>query len=572
MPSLRLRLPSSPEGYRWSDARRDLVAGLVLSAVLAPVGMGYAQAAGLPPVSGLYATVLPLVAYAIVGPSPVFVIGPDSSLVPLITATVAPLALGDPARGIALAAMLAVLAGVVCIVAGITHFGFLTELISVPVRYGYLNGIALTVIVGQLPALLGIRASGEQAWQVLADVLRELADDRLRPAALGLGVLTLVLVLVVRRWAPRWPAVLLGVAIPMTIVALTDIEDHGVALVGRVPRGLPLPKLPALASGDITPLVLGALGIALVSFADTSVLSRTFAARSKRHVDPDRELVALGIANVATGLFSGFPVSASQSRTPLAAAAGARSQVAGIVAAAAMIAVLATAPGAFATLPRASLAGAVMAAAWTLIEIGSVATLARRRRSEFALSLVAFLAVVITGPLTGVGIAIAVSLLTFVAKAWRPHTTELVRVDGLKGYHDATRHPEGHHPPGLVLYRFDAPLFFANAEIFRREVLELAERTDTAAGAPTRWVVVTAEPITDIDSTAAAMLEDLLETLHERHVVLGFAELKGPVREQFTRYGLDRGEETPMFRTVGEAVRCYVEATDVRWTDWEQGS
>ena len=572
MPSLRLRLPSSPEGYRWSDARRDLVAGLVLSAVLAPVGMGYAQAAGLPPVSGLYATVLPLVAYAIVGPSPVFVIGPDSSLVPLIAATVAPLALGDPARGIALAAMLAVLAGVVCIVAGITHFGFLTELISVPVRYGYLNGIALTVIVGQLPALLGIRASGEQAWQVLADVLRELADDRLRPAALGLGVLTLVLVLVVRRWAPRWPAVLLGVAIPMTIVALTDIEDHGVALVGRVPRGLPLPKLPALASGDITPLVLGALGIALVSFADTSVLSRTFAARSKRHVDPDRELVALGIANVATGLFSGFPVSASQSRTPLAAAAGARSQVAGIVAAAAMIAVLATAPGAFATLPRASLAGAVMAAAWTLIEIGSVATLARRRRSEFALSLVAFLAVVITGPLTGVGIAIAVSLLTFVAKAWRPHTTELVRVDGLKGYHDATRHPEGHHPPGLVLYRFDAPLFFANAEIFRREVLELAERTDTAAGAPTRWVVVTAEPITDIDSTAAAMLEDLLETLHERHVVLGFAELKGPVREQFTRYGLDRGEETPMFRTVGEAVRCYVEATDVRWTDWEQGS
>ena len=572
MPSLRLRLPSSPEGYRWSDARRDLVAGLVLSAVLAPVGMGYAQAAGLPPVSGLYATVLPLVAYAIVGPSPVFVIGPDSSLVPLITATVAPLALGDPARGIALAAMLAVLAGAVCIVAGITHFGFLTELISVPVRYGYLNGIALTVIVGQLPALLGIRASGEQAWQVLADVLRELADDRLRPAALGLGVLTLVLVLVVRRWAPRWPAVLLGVAIPMTIVALTDIEDHGVALVGRVPRGLPLPKLPALASGDITPLVLGALGIALVSFADTSVLSRTFAAQSKRHVDPDRELVALGIANVATGLFSGFPVSASQSRTPLAAAAGARSQVAGIVAAAAMIAVLATAPGAFATLPRASLAGAVMAAAWTLIEIGSVATLARRRRSEFALSLVAFLAVVITGPLTGVGIAIAVSLLTFVAKAWRPHTTELVRVDGLKGYHDATRHPEGHHPPGLVLYRFDAPLFFANAEIFRREVLELAERTDTAAGAPTRWVVVTAEPITDIDSTAAAMLEDLLETLHERHVVLGFAELKGPVREQFTRYGLDRGEETPMFRTVGEAVRCYVEATDVRWTDWEQGS
>ena len=572
MPSLRLRLPSSPEGYRWSDARRDLVAGLVLSAVLAPVGMGYAQAAGLPPVSGLYATVLPLVAYAIVGPSPVFVIGPDSSLVPLIAATVAPLALGDPARGIALAAMLAVLAGVVCIVAGITHFGFLTELISVPVRYGYLNGIALTVIVGQLPALLGIRASGEQAWQVLADVLRELADDRLRPAALGLGVLTLVLVLVVRRWAPRWPAVLLGVAIPMTIVALTDIEDHGVALVGRVPRGLPLPKLPALASGDITPLVLGALGIALVSFADTSVLSRTFAAQSKRHVDPDRELVALGIANVATGLFSGFPVSASQSRTPLAAAAGARSQVAGIVAAAAMIAVLATAPGAFATLPRASLAGAVMAAAWTLIEIGSVATLARRRRSEFALSLVAFLAVVITGPLTGVGIAIAVSLLTFVAKAWRPHTTELVRVDGLKGYHDATRHPEGHHPPGLVLYRFDAPLFFANAEIFRREVLELAERTDTATGAPTRWVVVTAEPITDIDSTAAAMLEDLLETLHERHVVLGFAELKGPVREQFTRYGLDRGEETPMFRTVGEAVRCYVEATDVRWTDWEQGS
>lgn len=438
-------------------ARHDVIAGLVLSAVLVPAGMAYAQAAGLPPVTGLYATVVPLLVYAVVGPSRVLVLGPDSTLAPLIAATVLPLAAGDPGRAVALAAALAIVAGSLSVVAGLARMGFVTELLSLPVRYGYLNGIAVSVLVGQLPTLLGFSTGTDDVVTGIGRLVRGVADGRVEPAAATVGVVALLVVITLRRIAPKVPGVLLATVGAMAAVAAFGLRARGVATVGAVPRGLPTFHWPAIDRADLGPLLAGGFGIAMVSFADTSVLSRTYAMRTGRTVDADRELVALGLANAAAGLFQGYPISASQSRTPVAEAAGARTQLTGVVGAIAIATVLVAAPGTFGTLPTAALAAVVISAVLGLIEVRAVADLWSSRRSEFALTMAAFVAVVLTGAVRGVVIAIGLSIAVFVAKAWRPHATVLVRVDHLKGYHDAERHPEGRQVPGMVLYRFDAP-------------------------------------------------------------------------------------------------------------------
>ena len=310
----------------------------------------------------------------------------------------------------------------------------------------------------------------------------------------------------------------------LVVVPLFGLADEGISLVGELPRGLPSPSLPTVPWADVPTLVGAAFGIAIVAFADTSVLSRTFAIRGGYRVDPNQEMVALGICNVATGFFRGFSICSSSTRTPVAEDAGAKSQVTGLVGALMVIALLVLVPGLFRNLPQAVLAAVVITAAMKLIEIRALVRLARVARSELALSLIAFLAVVLFGVLQGIGLAVAISLLNFVRMAWRPHDTTLVRVDGLKGYHDAERHPEGHAVPGLLLYRFDAPLFFANAEFFRQEILE---RVDTA-DPPVRWVVVTAEPITSVDATAADMLRELVGDLESTGGHPGLRRAQGP--------------------------------------------
>lgn len=548
-------------------ARHDVIAGLVLSAVLVPAGMAYAQAAGLPPVTGLYATVVPLLVYAIVGPSRILVLGPDSTLAPLIAATVLPLAAGDPGRAVALAAALAIVAGSLSVVAGLARMGFVTELLSLPVRYGYLNGIAVSVLVGQLPTMLGFSTGTDDVVTGLRRLATGLTDGRVEPAAAAVGTVALLVVVTLRRIAPKVPGVLVATVGAMAAVAAFGLRARGVATVGAVPRGLPTFHWPAIDRADLGPLLAGGFGIAMVSFADTSVLSRTYAMRTGRTVDADRELVALGLANAAAGLFQGYPISASQSRTPVAEAAGARTQLTGVVGAIAIATVLVAAPGTFGTLPTAALAAVVISAVLGLIEVRAVADLWSSRRSEFALTIAAFVAVVLTGAVRGVVIAIGLSIAVFVAKAWRPHAAVLVRVDQLKGYHDAERHPEGRQVPGMVLYRFDAPLFFANAELFRTRVLELAAGDGQV---PITSFVVTAEPITDIDATAAAMLLELEAELARRGVQLGFAELKGHVREQLGRLWSPADRPLPpTYRTVGEAVRSHVTARGVAWQDWE---
>ena len=547
---------------------RDVAAGLALTAVLVPVGMGYAAAAGLPAINGLYATIVPLIAYAIFGPSRILVLGPDSALAALIAATVLPLAAGDAARAVALAGILAMLSGALCVLAGFARFGFVTDLLSKPIRYGYVNGIALAVLIGQLPKLFGFPASGGSLAQQAIGVARNLLDGRTNAPACAIGLCCLVVILGLRRWAPRIPGVLVAVAGATMAVSLFDLATRaGVAVVGALPRGLPAFQLPIAAPDEWGKLLAGAAAIALVSFADMSVLSRTFALRGDDEVDQNQELVALGAANIATGLFQGFSVSSSTSRTPVAESAGAKTQITGVVGALAVALLLIFAPTLLHDLPVAALGAVVIAASLSLVDIHGIVRLYHLRRSEFALSIVCFLGVALLGVIQGIFAAVALSLLAFVWRAWRPYDAVLGRVDGLKGYHDISRHADAKRIPGLVLFRWDAPLFFANAEIFLEHVLGAVATAPT----PTKWVVVAAEPVTDVDITAADALAELDEKLHQAGIELCFAEMKGPVKDHLKKYGLftKLGIEN-FFPTLGQAVDRYLEAHPVEWRDWDE--
>ncbi len=554
--------------YDRSWLSRDVTAGLVLTGLLAPAGIAYAAASGLPPVNGLYASILPLLVYAVFGPSRILVLGPDSALTPLIAAAVIPTLAPTPSDAVAIAAMLAIMAGVMCVVAGIAKFGFIAELLSAPVRYGYLHGIAITIIVSQSAKLCGFSVPGESLFGQLRAFANGLRDGLFNGWAFGVGIACLAIILVLRHISRRLPATLLAVVVGIVVSLVLHLEDHDVPLVGDLPRGIPVPRWPDVGWGELQHLLGAAVGIALVAFADTSVLSRTMAARRHERVDNNHELVALGMANIGSGLFQGFPISSSSSRTPVAEAAGAQTQLTGVVAALSMILIAVAFPGVFRHMPEATLAAIVMAAAISLIDIPALAHLYRVRRSEFVLAIAAMLAVAVFGPISGVVVAVSLSILNFLRLAWKPYTAELVRVDGLKGYHDFSRHPEGHRVPGLLLYRFDAPLFFANARFFSDDLLRRI--ADRAERNPVQCVIVTAEPITDLDATAAEMLEDLFADLHGRGIEVRFAELKGAVHDRFDRYQVFRGDmPNHTARTVGEAVKAYIKAYQVHWVDWE---
>ena len=545
---------------------RDITAGIVLTGLLAPAGMAYAVAAGLPPVAGLYASIVPLFVYAVFGPSRIMVLGPDSALTPLIATAVLPAMALAPAEGLATAAMLAILAGIICVAAGLARFGFLAELLSAPVRYGYLHGIAITIAVGQTAKICGFSVRSESLFGQLRDLINGLGDGKFREWALWIGLLCLAIILVLRASAKRMPATLIAVVVGIVVSLAFDLERRGVPVVGDLPRGIPSPAFPHLHWTQIRSLFGASLGIAFVAFADTSVLSRAMAIRRREPVDPNRELIALGLGNIASGLFHGFPVSSSSSRTPVAEASGARTQLTGVAAALAMIAVAMAAPATFRHMPEATLAAIVLAAAISLIDIPAMVILFQVRRSEFVLAISAMMAVALLGPVSGAVVAVSLSILNFLRLAWKPYTAELVRVDGLKGYHDRARHPEGHVIPGLLLYRFDAPLFFANARFFADDLHRRIAQQDT----PVVRVIVTAEPITDVDATAAEMLTDLLTDLTDHRIELRFAELKGTVHERVDRYLVFKSamsEHTA--RTTGEAVKAYLRDFEVPWLDWE---
>jgi high affinity sulfate transporter 1 len=548
----------------WSDVGHDLVAAAVVTTLLIPAGMGYAEAAGLPPVTGLHATIVGLLAYALVGPTRTLILGPDSSLAPVIAVAVLPLSGGDPERAIALAGLLALLSGAMLLVGGILKLGFVMDLLSKPIRLGYLNGVALTILVGQLPKMLGFSTEGESLFERAGELFRGLGEGQVDGAAAAIGLGALATIVVVRRSAPRLPAFLLALAGATLAVAWFHLS---VPVVGRLPGGLPGPALGALGWNDIVVLLPAAAAIAIVTFADTAVLSHTLAAIDGDEPRDSREMAALGVSNLAVGAFGGFPISGSASRTPVARASGARTRLTGVFAAMVVGGLLLVAPGATRQLPAAALAAVVVTAALSLADPRGIARLRQARPTEFVLALVAFAGVGALGVLRGIAVAVGLSLMEFVFHAWRPYMAELGRVDRLKGYHDLERHSEGRRIPGLVIARFDAPLFFANASVFtgfvRRLVAEAPERV--------RWVVVAAEPVTDIDATAADTLVALDDELRHREIRLVFAELKGPVKDRLARYGLaDRFDSSRFYPTLGTAVSDYLAATGIAWVDWTE--
>lgn len=552
--------------YRVAWLRHDIVAGLALSAVLLPVGIAYAVASGVPPNCGLYATIVGLLTYALFGPSRMLVLGPDSSLVALILGIVLPLSAGDSQRSMALVGMLAIVSGSLCILAGIARLGFITELLSKPIRYGYMNGIALTVLFSQLPALFGFTVKGEGLLSEFQSFVAGLLAGRTNGVSLALGGGTLLLIGLLRH-CKRVPGVLVAVVSATVIVsALNLATGFSVMVLGPLPRGLPAIAVPWTGTDDIVPVLLGGFAIALVSFADTSVLSRTYAARLGDTIDPNQEMVGLGAANLATGLFQGLPISASATRTPVAEAAGAKTQLTGVVGAFTVAVLLIAAPNLLQNLPISALAAVVIASAMALIEVADLQRIYRIQRWEFWLSIVCLAGVAFLGAIPGIGLAIAIAVIEFLWDGWRPYSAVLGRVDNVKGYHDISRYPESRQIPGLVLFRWDAPLFFANAEVFRDRVMLALESSPHQVN----WLVVGAEPVTSIDVTAADTLDELDHTLAKSGIRLCIAEMKDPVKDKLKRFGLltQFGEER-FFATLGEAVSCYRKAHAVDWVDWE---
>ena len=550
---------------QWLPA--DIVAGIVLSTMLVPVGIAYAEASGLPGIYGLYATIIPLLAYAVFGPSRILVMGPDSSLAAIILGTVLPLSQGDPARAVALAGAMAIVSGLVCILAGVARLGFITELLSKPIRYGYMNGIALTVLLSQTPKLLGFSIETGGPGRDLFAIGEGVFAGRINWAtfAIGGGALAVILLL---KGNKRVPGILVAVVAATIVTGLLQLAERaGVSVLGPVPQGLPALEIPLIGFSDIIPVLIGGLAVAMVSFADTSVLSRVYAARMGDRVDPNQEMVALGAANLAAGLFQGFPISSSSSRTPVAEAAGARSQLTGIVGAITVALLLLLAPNLLQNLPNAALAAVVIASAIGLFEFADLKRIYRIQQWEFWLSILCFVGVAVFGAIPGIGIAVVMAIIEFLWDGWRPHSAVLGSASGVEGYHDIKRYPDARLVPGLVLFRWDAPLFFANAELFKERVFE------AVAASPTRvnWVVVAAEPVTSVDVTASDSLAELIDDLQANGITFRFAELKDPVKDKLKRFGLftDLGKAA-FYPTIGAAVRDYVDTYDLDWTDESQ--
>ena len=550
--------------FRW--LRHDLVAGLVLTSMLVPVGVAYAEASGLPGINGLYATIAPLLAYALFGPSRILVLGPDSALAPMILTVVLPFSANESKHAIAVAGMMAAVSGLLCVAAGLARLGFITELLSKPIRYGYMNGIALMVTLSQVPKLLGISVTPSRPLRQTWEAVDQILAGNTNVVALGIGSGTLALILILKRW-PRVPGILIAVAAATVVVAAFDLATRaGVSVLGVLPQGLPVLRIPLVGVSDLMPILTGSVAVALVSFADTSVLSRAYAARLRTTVDPNQEMVALGVANLAASFFQGFPISSSSSRTPVAETAGARTQLTGVVGALTIGLLLVFAPGLLQHLPHTALAAVVVASAMGLIEVSDLGRIYRIQRWEFWLSMTCLAGVTVLGAIPGIGLAIVIAVIEFLWDAWRPHSAVLGRVEQVKGYHDIARYPEARLIPGLVLFRWDAPLFFANAELFRERVLSAAERSPT----PVRWLVVAAEPVTSIDVTAADVVCELDDALHAASIELCFAEMKDPVKDKLRRFGLlARFGEQTFYPTVGEAVSAYLATHRVEWIDWE---
>jgi high affinity sulfate transporter 1 len=537
-------------GYERRWARRDVVAGLVLAAILVPQGMAYAELAGLPPVTGLYTTIGCLVGYALFGPSRILVLGPDSSISPMIAAAIVPLLVGgDAGKAIVLAGMLALLVGVIEIGLGVAKLGFVADLLSNEVQVGYMNGLALVIIVGQLPKLFGFSTEATGfANEVKAFV--DALDQTVMPALLvGIGVLCILFV--VPRISRRIPAVLVGIVAATVCSALLELHDHGVATVGVLPQGVPHPSVPWTKVSDVAPLLIAAVGITLVSLADTIATSASFGSRRGEEVNANQEMIGIGVANISAGLLQGFAVSTSGSRTAVVEQAGARSQLASLVGAGLVAAMLLFFNSVLQDLPQSALAAVLVAAAISLMDLSALRRYYRVRKSAFVLSITASLGVILFGVLHGIVIAIVLAVALFFLRSWQPHGAVLGRVESIGGWHDVHRYETAVQHPDVLVFRWEAPLFFANCSAFRTQLRRHVRRRHP------RWVVIQCEAITDIDVSAAAMLERLEGELDEQGSHLAFVEMRMRLQELLVRYGLYASvERGPFYASVDEVIEA----------------
>ncbi|GAB3766935.1 SulP family sulfate permease [Nocardioides ginsengisegetis] len=557
----RIPVPDWARHYERGWLRGDLLAGVTVTAYLIPQVMAYAQLAGLPAVAGLWASVGALLGYALLGSSRQLSVGPESTTALMTAAALGsvPGALADPG---AFAAALALAVALFCLLGRLGHLAALSDLLSRPVLVGYLAGMAAIMVSSQLGKLLGFAVVGDGFLQEVSFTVHHLGDTRV--PALLLGGLTLVAMLVSSAVWPRAPVALAGILAATAAAALLDLEAHGVRLVGTIAVGVPHPGLPAISAGDVTGLLLPALGVAFVGFTDNILTARGFAARHQQAIDPQREMLALGAANLGSALLHGFPVSSSGSRTAIADAVGGRSQLTSVVTVVCTVLALVTAGPVLAAFPLPALGAVVVYAAVRLVDVRELVRFARFRRSELVLALATTLAVLVVGVLDGILVAIALSVLDLLHRVARPHDAVEGYAPGVAGMHDVADYPDARRVPGLLVYRYDSPLFFANAEDFHRRALAAVDANET----PVEWFVLNTEAIVEVDITAVDVLENLRAELERRGIVMALARVKQDLRGDLLPTGLlDRIGEDHVFPTLPTAVAAFEAWRDDRRPD-----
>ncbi len=538
-------------GYQRAWLRGDLIAGVTVAAYLVPQVMAYAGVAGLPPVTGLWAALPALACYAVLGSSRLVSLGPESTTALMTAVAIGPLAAGNPARYAALAAMLALLVGLLAVVAWLARLGFIADLLSRPVLVGYLAGVALIMIAGQLGRLTGVQVTGETFIPQVASLAGRLAQ--VNPGDVLIAAAVLVFLFTAQSRWPRLPGPLAAVLLSTAVCAIFGLGKHGVALVGHIPAGLPTPGLPKVDLTDVRELILPALGVLLVAFSDDVLTARAFE-RGGESIDANQELLALGVSNAGAGLLRGFPISSSGSRTAIGLAAGAHTQAYSLTALASILGVLLFARPVLASFPEAALGAIVIYAAVRLIDVQAFRKLAAFRRSEFMLALATCAGVLVFDILYGVLAAVALSVAELLWRVGRPHDAIQGLVPGLAGMHDVDDYPQAETIPGLVVYRYDAPLFFANAQDFRRRALAAAGHGPGRA----RWFVLNTEANVEVDYTALEAVEAVRAELSRRGTIFALARVKQDLLDDLEAFGLAGkiGAER-IFPTLPTAVAAY---------------
>jgi sulfate permease, SulP family len=540
-------------GYQRAWLRGDLIAGVTVAAYLVPQVMAYAGLAGLPPVTGLWAALPPLACYAVLGSSRLVSLGPESTTALMTAVTVGPLAAGDPARYAELATLLALLVGALAVVAWLVRLGFVADLLSRPVVAGYLAGVALIMVSGQLGRVTGVPVSGNSFISQVTSFAHGLGQGKPGDAVIAAAVLAFLFA--ARAWWPRLPGPLAAVLLSTAACAVFGLGQHGVALAGYIPAGLPAPRIPAVTLHDVRELILPALSVLVVAFSDDVLTARAFE-RDGGVIDANAELLALGISNAGASLLRGFPVSSSASRTAIARTAGASTQAYSLTALATVLAVLLFARPVLASFPLAALAAIVIYAAVNMIDLRAFRRLAAFRRSEFALALAACAGVLAFNILYGVLAAVGLSVAELLFRVGRPHDAIQGLVPGLAGMHDVDDYPQAKTIPGLVVYRYDAPLFFANAQDFRRRALAAA----TQASPPARWFILNTEAYVEVDFTALEAVEAVRAELSRREIIVGLARVKQDLLDDLQAFGLaEKIGSQRIFPTLPTAVAAYQE-------------